>query len=137
MDAAEAKELIGLLSERAGAWQTLWTTFYTVSAAIVTLIASGKFLPKRRWFASAIAAAGFLLFTAGNYQALGELRKQREALVSFVKDKARDSRHITAVADASAPPGAAKFRIYHWGLSVFVVVLLFAIPAFQRKNDDA
>jgi hypothetical protein len=137
MDAAEAKELIGLLSERAGAWQALWTTFYTVSAAIVTLIASGKFLPKLRLSASAIAAAGFLLFATGNYQALDEVRTQREAVVSFVKDKARQDPHITAVAGASAPPNVVRLRLYHWGLCAFVVVLLFALPAFQRKSGDA
>jgi hypothetical protein len=132
MESAQAKELVGLLSERAGAWQALWTTFYTVSAAIVTLIASGKFLPELRWVASSIAAVGFLLFAAGNYSALGALRKQRDAMVHFVKDKARDDPYITVLAEASAPPDLAKLRMYHWGLCVFVVVLLFAIPAFQK-----
>jgi len=135
MDPSAAKELIGLLSERASAWQALWTVFYTVSAAIVTLIASGKLLPKYRWLASSIAVAGFLLFAAGNYRALDELRKQREAIVEYVKIKAKDTPQIIAVAEASAPPSLADLRAYHWGLSVFVVVLLFAIPAFQKAPE--
>ncbi len=132
METAQAKELLSLLSERTGTWQALWTTYYTVSGALVTLIASGKFLPGRWWAASAIAAAAFLLFAAGNFRALDELRKQRDALVHFVKDKARDDPHITVVAEASAPPDLEKLRMYYWGLSVLVVVLMFAIPAFQK-----
>lgn len=136
MDVSTAKELIGLLSERASAWQALWTVFYTVSAAIVTLIASGKLLPKYRRVASTVAVAGFLLFATGNYKALNELRKQREAVVEFVKDKAKDTPHIIAVAEASAPPSHSELRIYHWGLCIFVVVLLCAIPAFQKAPED-
>jgi hypothetical protein len=54
----------------------------------------------------------------------------------FVKDKSRHDPRITAVAEASAPPNATWLRIYHWGLCVFVVALLFALPAFQRKSGD-
>jgi hypothetical protein len=135
MNPADAKELIGLLSERASAWQALWTVFYTVSAAIVTLIASGKLLPKYRWLASSVAAAGFLLFAAGNYRALDEVRKQRVALVQFVTEKAKDAPQIVAVADASVPPTLRDLRAYHWGLCGFVVVLLFAIPALQKAPE--
>lgn len=135
MTPSDAKELIGLLAERSAAWQALWTVFYTVSAAIVTLIASGKLLPKYRWVASSIAVAGFLLFAAGNYRALDELRKQREAVVQFVKDKAQDTPPIIAVAAASAPPSLSDLQLYHWGLCGFVVVLLVAIPAFQKAPE--
>ncbi len=137
MEAAAAKELIGLLSERASAWQGLWTTFYTVSAAIVTLIATGKILPKYRWAASLLAVVGYLFFAAGNYRALDELRKQRNAVVEFVKVKAKDTPQLIAVAEASAPPSPTELRIYHWGLSIFIVALLFAIPAFQKAANDA
>lgn len=135
MDVSDAKQLIGLLSERSAAWQALWTIFYTVSAAIVTLIASGKLLPKYRWVASSIAVVGFLLFAAGNYRALDEVRKQRDAIVQFVKDKAKGTPQIIAVAEASAPPSLSDLRLYHWGLCGFVVVLLFAIPAFQKAPE--
>jgi hypothetical protein len=126
-----AKELISMLSERSSAWQALWTVFYTVSAAIVTLIASGKLLPEYRWATSSVAAAGFLLFAYGNYRALDELRKQRNAVVEYVKENAKDCPHIFAVAEAASPPTLYNLRAYHWGLCAFVVVLLFAIPAFQ------
>lgn len=135
MSPSDAKELIGLLSERSAAWNALWTIFYTVSAAIVTLIASGKLLPKYRWAASTIAALGFLLFAAGNYRSLDELRIQREGVVQYVKEKTQDTPSISAVADASIPPTRIDLRLYHWGLCGFVVVLLFAIPAFQKAPE--
>ncbi len=134
MDPSAAKELIELMSERATAWHALWTVFYTVSAALVTLIASGKLLPKHRRAASLIAIIGYILFAVGNFQALDEMRKQREAVIEFVKDKAKESSHIVAVADASAPPCLQELRIYHWGLCIFVIVLLAAIPAFQAPR---
>jgi hypothetical protein len=84
-----------------------------------------------------VAVAGFLLFAAGNYKALDELRKQRDAVVQFVTEKAKDSPQIIAFAEASAPPSIAELRVYHWGLCVFVVVLLCAIPAFQKAPEGA
>jgi hypothetical protein len=137
MDASAAKELIALLDERASAWQAYWTVFYTVSAAIVTLVASGKLLPRYRKLASLIAIAGFLVFAAGNYQALATMRVQREAVVEFVKERAAGSPHIVKVAEASAPPTQMQLRAYHWGLCLFVAVLLAALPAFQQPPGDS
>lgn len=137
MEASVAKELIALLAERSSAWQAYWTVFYTVAAAIVTLVASGKLLPKFRKLASAIAVVGFLVFAAGNYQALSTMRVQREAVVAFVIEKASANPHITRVAEASAPPSEAQLRAYHWGLCIFVIVLLITIPAFQQPPKDA
>jgi hypothetical protein len=136
LDASTAKDLTQLMSERAAAWNGLWTVFYTVSAALVTLIASGKLLPKYRIAASSIAVVGFILFAAGNYRALNEMRKQRAAVVDFVIEKAKETPQIIAVAKASVPPTLQDLRIYHWGLCVFVVVLLVAIPAFQKTRSD-
>ncbi|MGQ0794347.1 MAG: hypothetical protein ACT4NX_09755 [Deltaproteobacteria bacterium] len=137
MEPSTAKELIGILSERASAWQALWTVFYTVSATLVTLIASGKLLPKYRYIASSVAVVGFLLFAAGNYQALNDMRTQRSAIVEYVKEKAKDSPQIITVAEAAAPPSLTQLRIYHWGLCVFIVVLLVALPAFQKPPENA
>lgn len=131
MESSTAKELIGLMSERASSWQALWTVFYTVSAALVTLIASGKFLPQHRLAASLISIIGYMLFAAGNFLALDGMRKQRKAVIEFVKDKAIESPYILAVADASAPPSQNRLRFYHWGLCIFVIVLLAVIPKFQ------
>lgn len=132
MDPSDAKTLIELLADRSAAWNGLWTVFYTVGAAIVGVVASGKLLSKHRAAASAIAVLGFLVFAVGNYQALEEMRKQREAVVTFVKKKAveKKSDEITALADASAPPTSAELKAYHWALSLFVVALLVLIPRF-------
>jgi hypothetical protein len=135
MEPSNAKELIELLSDRATAWHALWTVLYTISAALVTIIASGKFLPKYRRLASSIAVLGFLLFAAGNYEALDQMRQQRAAVVEYVKEKAKDSPQIIKVAEASAPPDQMSLRIYHWGLCIFVIALLVALPAFQKKAD--
>jgi fatty-acid desaturase len=56
MDATEAKNLIELLAGRSAAWSSLWTMFYTIAAAVVGVVASGKLLGNRRTVASAIAA---------------------------------------------------------------------------------
>jgi hypothetical protein len=136
MSTSEAKDLVSLLAERSNAWQGLWTLFYTVSAAIITLIASGKLMPKYRVGASIIAAFLFLLFAMSNYMALEELREQRAAVVEFVKEKANDSPPIIAVAEAAVPPSYTQLKLYYWGLWAFVVVLLWAIPAFQKQSTD-
>jgi hypothetical protein len=133
MDTAAAKDLVTMLTERANVWQGYWTVFYTVAAAIVTLVASGKLLPRYRLLTSVIAVVGFLVFAAGNYKALSTTRVQREALVAFVKEKAASSPHVMAIAEAAEPPTLSELRLYHWGLCVFVVTLLIAIPAFQRR----
>ena len=58
-------------------------------------------------------------------------------LVEFAKEKAKDTPQIMAVAQASEPPSLSELRIYHWGLCIFVVALLFGIPAFQKAPKDA
>lgn len=121
-----------LLADRSNAWKGYWTVLYPVAGAIVTLVASGKLLPRYRWLASSLAAVGFLVFAAGNYHALDSMRVQRNAVVAFVKEKAANSPQIAAIAEASAPPTQTELRVYHWGLCLFVVVLLFAIPPFQQ-----
>ena len=136
MSTSEAKDLVSLLAERSNAWQGLWTLFYTVSAATITLIASGKFMPKYRVHASILAAVLFLLFAGSNYMALEEVRKQRVAVVEFVKEKADGSPPIIAVAAAGVPPGCTQLKSYYWGICAFVVVLLWAIPAFQKQSTD-
>jgi hypothetical protein len=132
MEPATAKDLIELLAERATAWHALWAVFYTVSAAVVALVASGKVATKRRWLVSAIVAVGFLFFAGGNYLALEQVRKQRVALVEFVKEKAVKELHVRTAAEALMPPSVCELRAYHWGLCLFVVILLFAIPALQK-----
>ena len=135
MDTSDAKNLIELLTSRSAAWNSLWTMFYTVAAAIVGVIASGKLVSGHHIEASLIAAFGFLVFAAGNYRALDEMRKQREAVVEFVKCKAREenSREIETLAVASSPPSATDLKKYHWTLSVFVVALLLLIPYYSGK----
>lgn len=139
MDPSDAKNLIELLAGRSSAWNALWTVFYTVGAAIVGVIASGKLLSKHRTAASTIAVLGFLIFAFGNYRALEEMRKQREAVVEFVKKKAaeKQSTEITALAEASAPPTVVELRAYHWSLTLFVVALLVLIPRFLSAPKDA
>lgn len=139
MDPSDAKNLIELLAGRSSAWNGLWTVFYTVGAALVGVIASGKLLSKHRTAASAIAVLGFLVFAVGNYQALEDMRKQREAVVAFVKNKAgeKQSTEIAALAEASAPPSTVELRVYHWSLSLFVVTLLVLIPRFLSAPKDA
>jgi hypothetical protein len=133
LSTSEAKDLVSLLAERASAWQGLWTLLYTVSAAIVALIASGKLMPEHRGTVSTIAAVGFLLFAVGNYIALYDLQKQRVAIVEFVKEKATGSPHIIAVAQAAAPLRLVWLNVYHWGLCAFVIILLFVMPAYQGR----
>jgi hypothetical protein len=139
MDLSDAKNLIELLAGRSSAWNALWTVFYTVGAAIVGVVASGKLLSRRRTVASAIAVCGFLVFAAGNYVALEEMRKQREAVVAFVKKKAveKQSPEMATLAEASSPPTANELRAYHWALSLFVVALLMLIPRFLAAPKDA
>lgn len=105
MNTSDAKDLIELLAGRSAVWNALWTIFYTVGAAIVSVIASGKLISNRRSLASLIAVVGFLVFAVGNFKALDEMRKQREAVVDFVKVKAQqaNSPEIIAVAKASKP----------------------------------
>lgn len=138
MDPSEAKILIELLAGRSIAWNSFWTVFYTVGAAIVGVVANGKLLSKHRTAASIIAVLGFLVFAVGNYQALEEMRKQREAIVAYVKKQAfeKQSSEIIALAEASAPPSAAELRIYHWSLSLFIVALLVLIPRFLNAPKD-
>jgi len=133
MDAADAKNLIELLAGRSAAWNSLWTVFYTVAAAIVGVIASGTLLSSSRSAASAIAVVGFLVFAVGNYHALDEMRKQREAVTAFVKRVATEKQctELVALAEASSPPTVGELRAYHWALSAFVVTLLVLIPRFQ------
>jgi hypothetical protein len=125
MEPSRAKELIGLLSERSIAWQSLWNVFYTVAGAIVTLILSGKLPGAMLCFASSVSTIVFLLFAVGNYRSLNELRKQREALIDFVIENAEGNPHIKKIARAAAPPTPSGLKIYHWGLSILVVVLLW------------
>src|SRR4030095_1458380 len=103
MNTSDAKDLIELLAGRSAAWNALWTVFYTVGAAIVGVITTGKLISNRRSVASLIAVVGFLVFAVGNFKALDEMRKQRGAVVDFVKAKAQqaNSTEITAVAKAS------------------------------------
>jgi hypothetical protein len=76
MELSDAKDLIELLAGRSGAWNGLWTVFYTVGVAIVGVVASGKLLSKHRTVASTIAVLGFLIFAVGNYHALEEMWNQ-------------------------------------------------------------
>jgi hypothetical protein len=128
METSAAKELLGLLSEHTGKWQNLWTTFYTVAAATLTLIASGKVDAEHIWAIAPIASAMFLIFAAGNYQALESMRQQRGALLEFMSEKAADSPHLLAVVTAAAPPSRNNLRVYHWGLSSLIVALLWVLP---------
>ena len=57
---SQIKDIVALLTEGSAAWQSLWTIFYTVSAAVVALIASGKIQTPYRWPASTLALVGFL-----------------------------------------------------------------------------
>jgi hypothetical protein len=135
MDAMTAKDLVGLLFERNSAWQAQWTVFYAVSAAIITLVASGRFLPKYRWRASIISGFLFIVFAIGNYHALNQLRKQRHAIVELVMQETKDGPEMRTLVEEARPPSLEWFIFYHWGLSVLVVLLLFAIPAFQKTED--
>jgi hypothetical protein len=136
MAAHEVKELIELIAMPLSIWQSLWTTFYTVSAAIVALVTSGKILPKMRRLVSTIAALGFLIFAVGNYEALAQVREQRVAIVCHVSAAAADNPHIREFANASEPTSLFWLRFYHWGLCIFVLVLLFGMPAFQKDEDN-
>jgi hypothetical protein len=139
MNTSDAKDLIELLAGRSAAWNALWTVFYTVGAAIVGVIATGKLISNRRSVASLIAVVGFLVFAVGNFKALDEMRKQRGAVVDFVKAKAQqaNSTEITAVAKASEPPSFFELCVYHWTLSAFVVATLVFIPRFLGAPKDA
>ena len=138
MNASDARQLVELLASRSGAWNSLWTLFYTVGAAVVGVVASGKLLARRRTAASLLAAAGFLVFAAGNYAALEDVRKQRQALVEFATLKANEERspQIAAVAAASTPPKRSSLRLYHWSLRAFVVALLVVIPRTLPSPKD-
>lgn len=128
METSAARELLGLLSEQNSKWQGLWTTFYTVAAATLTLIASGKIHGAHLQTVSLLASAMFLFFAAGNYQALESMRRQRLALMAFMGEKAADSPHILHLVAAAAPPSQIGLRIYHWGLSLLIVALLCTLP---------
>jgi hypothetical protein len=139
MNISDAKDLIELLAGRSAAWNALWTLFYTVGAAIVGVIASGKLISNRRSLASLIAVIGFLVFAVGNFKALDAMRKQREAVVDFVEVKAQqtNSPEIIAVAKASKPPSFFELCVYHWTLSAAVVAVLVFIPRFLGASKDA
>ncbi|WP_448873151.1 hypothetical protein [Desulfobulbus propionicus] len=134
METSEAKELLDLLSEQKTGWQGLWTTFYTVGAATLTLIASGKISVPHLHTVSLLASLMFLFFAAGNYQALDSMRRQRLALMAFMREKAADSPHIMNVVAAAGPPSQIGLRVYHWGLSLLIVALLNALPLFQTAS---
>ena len=136
MDTVGPKELLDLLAEWNGMWQQYWNVLYTVAAAMVTLVASIKTDPRFRRILSATAAVGFLLFAAGNYMALYEMRMQRENVVAFVEAKAGSNPQVAAVAKAAEPPSLPRLDLYHWGLCAFVVVLLFAVPEFRARSDS-
>jgi hypothetical protein len=84
MEASTARELIQLLADRSSAWQSLWTVFSTVSAAVVGLVASDKLLVRYRMAASLVAVVGYLVFAVGNYQALNKLRAYHWGLCVLV-----------------------------------------------------
>jgi 3-oxoacyl-ACP reductase-like protein len=138
MDATEAKNLIELLAGRSAAWSSLWTMFYTIAAAVVGVVASGKLLGNRRTVASAIAALGFALFAVGNYQAFSDMRLQREAVSAFVMKKAEEkhSPEMVALVKASAPPTEGELRAYHWGLTLFVLSLILLMPRFLPPQKE-
>ena len=137
MNITDFKDLMSLLADRSSAWQQLWNLLYTVAGAIVALVASGKVPPQYRRLVSVLTTIGFLVFATGNYRALETMRVQREAVVAFVKAQSGGNPQLLALAEASAPPTENELRLYHWGLSLFVSGLLFALPAFQRKAADA
>jgi len=85
MNTSDFKDLIELMAGRSAAWNALWTVFYMVGAAIADVIASGKLISNRRSLPSLIAVVGFLVFAVGNFKALDEMRKQREAVVDSSK----------------------------------------------------
>ena len=117
MELSQIKDIVALLTERSAAWQSLWTVFYTVSAAVVTLIASGKIQTPCRWPASTLASVGLVLFAAGNYRALNQVRLQREALVAMteLRASAAKSEDLVHFAQAWLPPTLSELRLYHGG----------------------
>ncbi len=149
MDISNAKELIELLAVRTEAWNTLWDVYKVVAAAIVGVVASGKILKEHQRMASIIAIVGFLAFSIGNYIALDEMRKQRDALVNYVisyveaqnkkedttLSEKKENNEIIKFAKASMPPSIERLRFYHWLLDVFVVLLLFFLPKIQKGPD--
>lgn len=138
MEPSIAKTLIDILAERSAAWNSLWTVFYTVGVAIVGIVASGKLLSKNRTAASIIAALGFLIFAVGNYAALNEVRVQRESVVAYVKKNAEENKspEIATLAEASSPPSVFQLLLYHWSLTLFVVVLIVVMPRFLNAPKE-
>lgn len=138
MEPSVAKTLIDILAERSSAWNSLWTVFYTVGAAIVGIVASGKLLSKHRTVASVIAMLGFLIFAAGNYMALNEVRKQRESIVAYVEKQAEEkqSMEISALAKVSCPPSLFQLTMYHGSLTLFIVVLIAVIPRYLNAPKE-
>jgi hypothetical protein len=108
-----------------------WSGISHCSSSISARAAS----PYRR-NASAIASIGYLVFAAGNFYALEQLRRQRQALTAFALRMTQDSSVLEAV-KATAPSSRWVFYVYYWGLFVFVVVLLWAIPAVQKAPRHA
>jgi hypothetical protein len=151
MDISGAKELVELLAVRTEAWNTLWDVYKVVAVAIVGIVASGKILKDHQRMASIIAIIGFLVFSIGNFTALDEMRKQRDALVNYVISyveaqnekedttlfKKKANNEIIMFAKASMPPSRENLRTYHWLLDVFVVLLLFFLPKFQKLPDES
>jgi hypothetical protein len=104
MEPSDAKALLEILANRSDAWQALWTTLYTVSAAVVTLVASGKLLPQQRFLASSLLGGLFVFFAAGNYFALSDAREQRQAAVDYAMAVAAEA----SASDASIVPNSIR-----------------------------
>lgn len=134
MEDSLAKELLTLAFQRAEAWHSLWNLYYTVAAATLAIVLSGK-LPGDSKRVRVVLIVLFLVFAGGNYGALHDTREQRHALTAAVHAGARVEAY-RMVAKAAEPPKWWMVILFHIALDLSVVALIWVAPSKKLRDGS-
>jgi hypothetical protein len=135
MTVDNAKTLLDMIEGLHSHWQTLWTVFYTVAAALVALVASDKINWKWTSHVSIVFSIVFSIFAFGNYEALCDMRIERQALVEFGSSIPGMDSSLLRMIEASGPPKPWELNLYHWSLWLLVIALFWVLP--KRSGEGA
>lgn len=133
----ELKDVLPLLYERFGAFQTLWNLYITIALGVLGFVATAEKASKSK-IIRVILIIVFLVFALINLETLVRIREQRSILAELALELADKQNPLEVrLAEASGASGTINFlRSFHLVLDLFVVSLVWFIPVLRTKHKD-
>lgn len=125
-------QAVSLVFEQFSAWQTQWLFFYTVGAALLALLASGKLERDSKGLRIALSII-FIVFAIGHIRAVRDIREQRSLLIQAVLSDQQLASFHSAV-KAAEPPTKAELTAFHMAIDALVIVLFWLIPIASQSQ---